>query len=165
MVEKKIDMNLVRLYLDNGVDVNCAQSDWSIEFDDIEDPHISSSSKNYKSLLHVAIQQENLELVKLLLEKGAHVNTNMIFTHGKIYSISCLQMAREQHSNDIVQVLLEHKATEAGEQDSKIDERNFNRAGSVISAADAPGQWAEKIAPPKKSYKFKGTKRRVKKKR
>ena len=162
MVQNNADLDLLRLYFDNGVEVNCSSSSWSVEFD-YETDEVESCSKEYMTLLHHAIAIRNVEIVKLLLEKGADVNRNMIFTHGQIYSISCLQMAREQQSEDIVQLLLEHKASEVGEfSNGRSSLPNFTRWRSPISASDHPGKWAAHTAPDKKKGKMKAKKKMVK---
>ena len=70
------DLSMIELYFDCGVDVNCARSHWSWqEEDDL------NCAKEYETLLHTCLKTGNLELVRMVVERGADVRQEMVFTH------------------------------------------------------------------------------------
>ena len=90
--DESVDLSLLEIYIDAGMDVNCAESSWRYYHNgrDSEDKH-DKDEKHHQTLLHAAIICSHVEVVKLLIQKGADVNQNMCFTHkGRFYLISCL---------------------------------------------------------------------------
>ena len=105
------DLSLLAVYLDAGVNLNCSESSWSVEFrDDGED---DDEDRSHQTLLHAAIQTANADLVRLLVAHGADVNQNMVFSRGRrYYLMSCLQLAMEMKSADVIEVLRAARARE-----------------------------------------------------
>jgi len=141
---------LLALFLDAGVNPNCAESSWSVQFGDSDSDENAAEGdegeiveKEHTPLLHAAIISGNLELVRLLLDKGANVNQNMVFTwKRKSYLISSLQLACEQGDTEIMELL-----TRAGAQKEVTDPlvdvvRMFNRFGDEPSNEE--GKWTLK---------------------
>ena len=164
--EPSVDLEMLELYLEAGANVNCADSSWSVDFDD------NTSTVNHMLMLHKAISSQNVALVNLLLSKGADVNQNMVFTFkNKKYIQSCLQLAMEVGNLDILQILQAHDAQEEvkGGIDGLTDKVRFlERYGlrgdeMVISyRSGGEGKWKAKQAPPQKKLKgkFKGKKKK-----
>jgi hypothetical protein len=147
------DLGLLAVYLDAGVDVNCSKSSWEVEFDDSDDEGDASEvkvpRKSHKTLLHAAIQTANAELVQLLVAHGADVNQNMVFTSGRrYYLMSCLQLAMEIGSGDVLEVLRAAGAQEQVEAKLADTVRMFYRFGNfeanlVKYHEGGEGKWAE----------------------
>jgi len=76
---KSGELDLVALYLDCGVNVNLAKWSWEEEFADEDEARIYSKSR--ETLLHCAIQTQNVALVQMLIKRGAQINENMIWTY------------------------------------------------------------------------------------
>lgn len=66
------------------------------------------------SLLHMAIRQENLEMVKLLLQRGVEVETV-----NKFHCQTAFQVAYENGLIDICKAIQEHTKVDIEEQDDK----------------------------------------------
>jgi len=156
------DLELLTLYLDAGVDPNCAESKWSAEFGE-EEGERDTVDKEHIPLLHAAVIEGNVNLARLLISKGADVNQNMCFTcKGKQYLISCLQLATEQADAEMVELL-----TGAGAQMEVTAAltgavRMFSKFGGAMRSYQA-GKWTETQAKKKPKAKAKGKKGKKKK--
>jgi len=101
------DIDLVAIYLDLGMSfVDSVKWSWKGE----SDRDWGLWTKNRETLLHSAIQTQNVSLVQMLIEKGAKVNENMIWTsegeqEKRFWLISCLQLAMEIGNKDICDAL------------------------------------------------------------
>ncbi|GMH54516.1 hypothetical protein TrRE_jg13054 [Triparma retinervis] len=74
-VRENQDLAIPKLYLECGLDVNCAASYWAVNMDEQ-----FTSNIEHKTLLHETIMTGNLDLVKMLLDHGADVNQSMMMT-------------------------------------------------------------------------------------
>jgi hypothetical protein len=118
-VVRRRDRELLTLYLEAGVDPNCAKSRWGIQFADLDDGSDEVNVKVHTPLLHAAVIDGSVHLARLLISKGADANQNMCFMveddpeagHEPPYLISCLQLATEQGDAEMVDML-----TSAGAQ-------------------------------------------------
>ena len=103
-----------------------------------------------KTLLHAAIDTGNVGLVRVLLEKGADVNKNMVFTHrgppDTFYLMSCLQLAKEKGNAEIVKMLVEAQAEEVIKDGLPKLSRFFYRGWNGVKNYDdgGAGKWKEK---------------------
>jgi hypothetical protein len=131
-------LKLIEVYIECGVDVNCAQSSWSVEFGDPDnEDDEGSSKKKHQTLLHVAIDIAHTNLVKLLIAKGADVNQNVVFTHSrKFYLMSCLQLAMEVGNPGVLGELRNAGAQEAVESPLR----------GVVGKFTSTGDWEENVA-------------------
>ena len=129
------DLDVCQLFLGSGVDVNCADSYWSIEeAEEADSDAVVALRHSYRTLLHAGIDTGNLELVKELVGRGADVNQGMLFTYSvqedededeeeeeeeraklQFYVISSLELAEEIREPAIADVLREAGAKEVGE--------------------------------------------------
>jgi len=117
---------IVKTYINAGVNVNCTQSSWAISFDPYgdEESEYDSNTKSYVKVLHEAILTGNLELVRFLLDKGAEINHNMVVTRkeeGKHvhWVLSSVQIAMDLGHDNIVELLLERGGKEIVEDDGR----------------------------------------------
>jgi len=165
------DLGLIELYLDCGVDVNCAKSSWSVQFDSDDDD--DESGKDLMTLLHAAIDTGHVDLVKLLVARGADVNTNMVFTHkskglgggGRTYYLmSCLQLAMEKGNGDMVEVLTNAGAQEEVDAEQQCDTNWGHGSGETKNYKEGgEGKW-NALNAPKKAKKSDGGKKKCAKK-
>lgn len=154
------DVGLVELYLDCGVDVNCAEWSWSI-YDGEPD------TRERMTVLHAAIDTGHVELVQALLAKGANPNASMVFQpegDHHCYTMSCLQLAMEIKNDPLVQIL-----TNAGAQEEVPDDACQSVGHEECSdeaweacrrtyRAGGEGKWTEMHAEKPKKKKGKGKK-------
>jgi len=129
-LEPGSDLSLLAVYLSAGVNINCSESSWTEEWDDDDEGYEKrSSSRSHQTLLHAAIQTANADLVRLFVAHGADVNQNMVFTSGKrYYLMSCLQLAMEVGSADVIEVLRTAGAQEQVDAELADTVRMFSRA-------------------------------------
>ena len=153
------DLELLALYLDAGVDPNCAESSWSAEFGD--EGERTKVNKEHTPLLHAAVIDGNVDLARLLISKGADANQNMCFTcKRKPYLISCLQLASEQGDTEMVELLTSTGAQMEVTAALTGTVRMFSHFGEDPKPYEA-GRWTETRA--KKKAKGKGKKGKKKK--
>jgi len=104
---KSGNLDLVAIYLDLGMSfVDSVKWSW----EGASDRGFGRWNKNRETLLHSAIQTQNVGLVQMLIEMGANVNENMIWTaedqwEKRFWLISCLQLAMEIGNKDICDTL------------------------------------------------------------
>ena len=60
----------INVVIECGTDANCTESSWVLVFDTT----VNENRKRSQSILHKAIDCNLVEVVKLLLKKGANVN-------------------------------------------------------------------------------------------
>jgi len=138
------DLELIGAYLDAGVDPNCADSSWSVEFgdsDEEEDRGVDSVDKKNTTLLHAAIIDDNVELARLLVAKGADVDKNMCFTcSGEHFLISCLHLASEQGNAGMIELLANAGAGIEGDPEHRPSPGHYGEDPRPYEA----GRWTEK---------------------
>jgi len=104
---KSGNLDLVSIYLDLGMGfVDSVKWSW----EGASDREFGIWNKNHETLLHSEIKTQNVDLVQMLIKKGADVRDNMIWTaedeqEKRFWLISCLQLAMEIGNKDICDAL------------------------------------------------------------
>lgn len=167
-LETGSDLSLLAVYLSAGVNINCSESSWTEEWDDGDDEEgydKRSSSRSHRTLLHAAIQTANADLVRLLVAHGADVNQNMVFTSGdreRYYLMSCLQLAMEMGSADVIEVLRTAGALEQVDAELadtvRMFSRNYDQSKAIKYHEGGEGKFRE--SQEQKKGKKKGGKKK-----